>query len=51
MRPRYEAINICPLFGNREDTSKFPRGREYTKIIGELKKLVENRGEFRGTGL
>jgi len=27
---------------------KFPRGRENTKIVGNLEKLVENRGEFRG---
>jgi len=30
---------------------EFPRGRENTKIVGKLEKLVENRGEFRGTGL
>ena len=30
---------------------KFPRGWDYTKIIGERKKLVEKRGEFRGTGV
>ena len=29
---------------------KFPRGRENTKIVGKLEKLVEDRGEFRGTG-
>ena len=29
---------------------KFPRW-EYTKIVGKLKKLVEDRGESRGTGL
>ena len=28
---------------------KFPRGRENTKIVGKLEKLVEDRGEFRGT--
>ena len=28
---------------------EFPRGRENTKILGKLEKLVENRGEFRGT--
>ena len=30
---------------------EFPRGRENTKIVGKLEKLVENRGEFRDTGL
>ena len=30
---------------------EFPRGKENTKIIGKLEKLVKNRGEFRGTGL
>ena len=30
---------------------KFPRGRENIKIVGNLEKLAENRGEFRGTGL
>ena len=30
---------------------EFPRGRENTKIVGKLEKLVENRGECRGTGL
>jgi len=30
---------------------EFPRGRESTKILGKLEKLVENRGKFRGTGL
>ena len=29
---------------------EFQRGRENTKIVGKLKKLVEDRGEFRGTG-
>ena len=28
----------------------FPRGRENAKIVGKLEKLVEDRGEFRGTG-
>ena len=31
--------------------SKFPRRREYIKIIGGLKKLVEDRGEFMDTRL
>jgi len=39
-----------PFFGDRKDVCKFPRGREDTKIMRELKKLLENRGEFRGTG-
>ena len=30
---------------------EFPRGKENTKIVEKLEKLVENRGEFRGTGL
>ena len=30
---------------------EFPRGRENAKILGQLEKLVENRGNFRGTGL
>ena len=30
---------------------EFPRGRENAKIVGKLEKLVENRGEFMGTGL
>ena len=42
---------IYSLFGDREDKCKFPRRKEYIKIIGELKMLVENSGEFRGTGL
>ena len=29
---------------------KFPIERENTKILGKLEKLVEDRGEFRGTG-
>ena len=29
---------------------EFPRGRENTKIVGKFEKVVENRGEFRGTG-
>ena len=29
---------------------KSPRGRENTKIVGKLEKLVEDRDEFRGTG-
>jgi len=37
--------------GDRENVGEFPRGRENTKIVGKLEKLVENRGEFRGTGL
>ena len=41
---------ICPLFGDRENVGEFPRGKENTKIVGKLKKLVEDRGEFRGTG-
>ena len=31
---------ICPLLGDREDVCKFPRGWEYTKIIGELKSFL-----------
>jgi len=30
---------------------EFPRGRENSKIVGKVEKLLENRGEFRGTGL
>ena len=30
---------------------EFPRGRENTKIVGKLKKCVEDRGEFRSIGL
>ena len=30
---------------------EFPRRSEDTKILGKLEKLVENRGDFRGTGL
>ena len=30
---------------------EFPRGKENTKIVGKLEKHVENRGEFRVTGL
>ena len=36
---------------NRENVGEFLRGRENIKIVGKLDKLVENRGEFRGTGL
>ena len=42
---------ICHLLGNKENVGEFPSGRENTKIVGMLGKLVENRGEFRGTGL
>jgi len=42
---------ICHLLGDRKNVGKFPRGRENTKIVGKLEKLVDNRGEFRGTGL
>ena len=40
----------------KNPVSDFPskiqqRGRENTKILGKLEKLVENRGEFRGKGL
>ena len=31
---------ICPLFGDRENVSKIPRRREYTKIVGKLKSLL-----------
>ena len=31
--------------------NEFPRGRENTKIVGKLERLVESRGEFLGTGL
>ena len=41
---------ICHLFWDREYAGKFPRGRENTKIVGKLEKLIEDRGEFRGTG-
>ena len=44
-------LGFVPFLGDREDVCKFSRGLEYTKIIEELKKLVENIGEFRGTGL
>jgi len=27
---------------------EIPRGKEITKILGKLEKLVENRSEFRG---
>ena len=30
---------------------EFSRGTENTKIVGKLEKLVEDRGEFKGTGL
>ena len=30
---------------------EFPKGKERTKILGKLEKLVENRDELRGTGL
>ena len=30
---------------------EFTRGKENTEIVGKLEMLVENRGEFRGTGL
>jgi len=36
---------------DRETVGEFPRGRENTKIVGKLEKLVENRGKFSGTGL
>jgi len=42
---------ICHLFWDRENAGRFPRGRENTKIVGKLEKLVENRGKFRSTGL
>ena len=42
---------ICHLFVDRENIGAFPRGRENTKIVGKLEKLVENKGEFIGTGL
>ena len=29
---------------------EFPRGRENTKIVGKLEKLVEDMDTFRGTG-
>ena len=29
---------------------EFPRGRENTMIVGKLKKLVEDRGEFGCSG-
>ena len=29
---------------------EFPRGKESAKIVGKLEKLVEDRGQFRGTG-
>jgi len=32
---------IVPFLGYRDDESKFPIGKEDTKIIGELRKLVE----------
>ena len=28
---------------------EFPRGKENTKIVGKLEKLVEDKGEFWGT--
>ena len=42
---------ICHLFGDRKNMDDFARGRENTKIVGKLEKLVENRGKFKGTGL
>jgi len=39
---------ICHLFGDREIVGEIPRGKEITKILGKLEKLVENRSEFRG---
>ena len=44
-------VTFVTFFGDRENVSEFPRGRENTKIVGKLEKLVEDRGEFRGTGL
>ena len=41
---------ICHLFGDEQNVGKLPR-REYTKTVGKLKKPVEKRGEFEGTGL
>ena len=38
-------------FGDRENMGEFPRGTGNTNIVGKLEKLVENKGEFRGTGL
>ena len=34
-----------------KNVGRFPRRREYDKIVGKLEKLDKNRGEFKGTGL
>ena len=41
---------IFHLFGDRTHLGEFPRGRENAKIVEKLEKLVENKGECRGTG-
>ena len=43
-------VRFVNVFWEREHVGKFPRGRENTKIVGKFEKLVEDRGEFRGTG-
>ena len=38
------------FFGDKENVGKFPRGRENTKIVEKLEKLVADRRELSGTG-
>ena len=44
-------VRYFTFIGDREKVGELPRGRKNTKILGKLEKLVENRGELRGTGL
>ena len=48
---QFEGSDLSPFFEDREDVCKFPRRREYTKMVRKLEKLVENRGELKDTGL
>ena len=44
-REQFEGSDLFP-FGDRENVSKFPRRREFTKIVGKLKKLSYNLDKF-----
>ena len=50
-RATVRRVRFVTFFEDREDVCKFPRRREYTKMVRKLEKLVENRGELKDTGL
>ena len=45
-----QKVRLVPCFEDRESVGESPRRRKYANRVGKLKEILENRGEFRGTG-